>query len=33
MLQYALNVAFNHKQIKKGPQRITKIKIFIDQFN
>ena len=32
-LQYALTVALNHEQIKKDPQRITKIKPFIDQYN
>ena len=31
--QYALTVALNYEQIKKGPQRITKIKSFIDQYN
>ena len=31
--QYAITVAFNHKKIKKDPQRITKIKPFIDQYN
>ena len=31
--QYALTVTLNHEQIKKDPQRITKIKPFIDQFN
>ena len=31
--QYALTVALNHEQIKKDPQRITKIKPFIDQCN
>ena len=31
--QYALTVALNHKQVKKDPQRITKIKPFIDQYN
>ena len=29
--QYALTVPLNHEQIKKDPQRITKIKPFIDQ--
>ena len=28
--QYAVTVALNHEQIKKDPQRITKIKPFID---
>ena len=31
--QYAITVALNHEQIKKDPQRITKIKLFIDQYN
>ena len=31
--QYGLNAAVNHEQIKKDPQRITKIKHFIDQYN
>ena len=31
--QYALIAALNHEQIKKNPQRITKIKPFIDQYN
>ena len=31
--QYALTVALNHEQIKKDPQRITKIKSFINQYN
>ena len=31
--QYALIVALNHEQIKKDPQKITKIKPFIDQYN
>ena len=30
--QYALTVALNHKQIKKGPQRISKIKPFVDRY-
>ena len=29
--QYALTVALNYEQIKKDPQRISKIKPFIDQ--
>ena len=28
--QYSVTVALNHEQIKKDPQRITKIKPFID---
>ena len=31
--QYAVTVALNHEQIKKDPQRISKIKPFIDQYN
>ena len=31
--QYALTVALNYEQIKKDPQRISKIKRFIDQYN
>ena len=31
--QYALTVVLNHEQIKKNPQRISKIKLFIDQYN
>ena len=31
--QYALTVALNNEQIKKNPQRISKIKPFIDQCN
>ena len=31
--QYALTVALNYEQIKKGPQKISKIKPFIDQYN
>ena len=31
--QYALTVALNYEKIKKDPQRISKIKSFIDQFN
>ena len=32
-LQYALTVALNYQNIKKDPQRIIKIKLFIDQCN
>ena len=32
-LQYALTVALNYEQIEKEPQRISKIKPFIDQYN
>ena len=31
--QYATTVALNYEQIKKDPQRISKIKPFIDQYN
>ena len=31
--QYRLTVALNHKQIKSNPERISKIKPFIDQYN
>ena len=31
--QYALPVALNYEQIKKDPQRISKIKPFIGQYN
>ena len=31
--QYALTVALNHEQIKDHPERISKIKPFIDQYN
>ena len=31
--QYALTVALNYQNIKKDPQRISKIKPFIDQYN
>ena len=31
--QYALAVALNYEKIKKDPQRISKIKPFIDQYN
>ena len=31
--QYALTVALNYEQIKKDPQRISKITPFIDQYN
>ena len=31
--QYSLTVALNHKQIKSHPERISKIKPFIDQYN
>ena len=31
--QYALTVALNYEKIKKDPQRISKIKLFIDQYN
>ena len=31
--QYAITVALNHQNIKNNPERITKIKSFIDQYN
>ena len=31
--QYAVTVALNHKEIKKYPRRITKIKLFINRYN
>ena len=31
--QYALTVTLNYEQIKKDPQRILKIKPFIDQYS
>ena len=31
--QYALTIEFNHEHIGKDPQRITKIKPFIDQYS
>ena len=31
--QYALTVALNYHNIKKGRQRISKIRPFIDQYN
>ena len=31
--QYAVTVTLTHEQIKKNPQRISKIKPFIDQYN
>ena len=31
--QYAVTVALNHDKIKKNPQRVSKIKPFIDQYN
>ena len=31
--KYALTVALNYERIKKDPQRISKIKPFIDQYN
>ena len=32
-VQYALTVSLNHKQIKSHPERISKIKPLIDQYN
>ena len=31
--QYAATVALNYKKIKRDPQRITKIKAFINKYN
>ena len=31
--QYAVTVALNYEEIKKDPQRITKIKLFINKYN
>ena len=31
--QYAIIAALNHKQIKNHPERISKIRPFIDQYN
>ena len=31
--QYAITVALNYEEIKKDPQRITKIKPFINKYN
>ena len=31
--QHALTVALNHEQIKIHSERISKIKLFIDQYN
>ena len=31
--QYAATVVLNHEEIKKDPQRISKIKPFIDKYN
>ena len=31
--QYATSVALNHEQIKKDPQRVSKIKLFIDKYD
>ena len=32
-LKYAITVALNHEKIKKDPQRISKIKPFVDNYN
>ena len=31
--QYAVTVTLNHEEIKKDPQRITKIKSFLNKYN
>ena len=33
MFQYAVTVALNHEEIQKDPQRILKIKPFINKYN
>ena len=33
MLKYALTVALNYEQVKNHPERTSKIKPFIDQYN
>ena len=33
MFSIAVTVALNHEEIKKDPQRITKIKPFINKYN
>ena len=32
-IQYALTVALNYQKIKNNPERISKVKLFIDQHN
>ena len=32
-IQYAVTVALNHREIGKDPQRISKIKPYIDKYN
>ena len=32
-MQYALTIALNQEQIKKDPQRISKVNLFIDKYN
>ena len=31
--QYAITAVLNHQNIKKYPQRISKVKAFVDQYN
>ena len=31
--RYAVTIALNHEKIKKDPQRVTKIKLFINKHN
>ena len=31
--QYAVTVALNHEEVRKNPERITKIKTFINKYN
>ena len=33
MIKYALTVALNYEQVKSHPERTSKIKPFIDQYN
>ena len=31
--RYAVTITLNHEEIKKDPQRITKIKLFVSKYN
>ena len=33
MFQYTVTALLNYKEIKKDPQRLTKLKPFIDKYN
>ena len=33
LIQYAVKIALNHEEIKKDPQRIIKIKAFLNKYN